>query len=545
VGSGLGEAFRISVTRQARYRPNTYRIFVKQNNQELGYVDLTVEPYVEDWLDKAARAIDPDLRLSTLEQARAFAPDDEQIRDRLLREYKDQKKWAKAAALLEETLAEKPDEKLLVDLLEVYEAENDTEGVISVLRRLIEENPEDVQLRLKLAGVLEKAKKLQEAAKAYEAALKGLDDNGKLAVYKTLGYLYTRMNSPDEAIGAYLKALELDKKDVNLYYNLATLYERTGDKEKADRFLMQAVDLRPEDVENRLELARALLQKGNLQEAEKLLKEVLDKDPKSTKALLLLVNVLDRRGDKKRLKEAYEKLLPLDPDNETVIYNLGVLEYETGQWAKSIPYFEKYLKSHPNDRQVHEFLFDLYKKEKRDQLAFKQAQALIALKPDVVDPYKYAFEYAHAREDYQGVLPLLEKGVKTHPGDMELRQFLVLALLKTGKEDLAMEQLGVIAKEKPKDVGILLQLAKLQEKQGKFKESLDTYEKILEVSPGHKEAEEARVALMLRQARKEEREGNIQEALRLYKRILDILPGHEEAAEAYLRLRIQGLPVEE
>lgn len=533
------------ISKESRYRSNTYRVFVKQGNQELGYVDVTVEPYVEDWLDKAARAIDPDLRLSTLEQARAFAPEDEQIRDRLLQEYKAQKKWSKAAALLEETLSKESDEKRLAELLEVYEAMAHTEGVISVLRRLLKENPDDVQLRLRLAEILEKAKRPQEAVKEYEASLKGLGEKDRIAICKTLGYLYAQMGSFDKAIGAYLKALELDEKDVNLYYNLATLYEKTGNKDKADQFLMQAVRLKPEDLENRLDLAQALLQKGNLQEAEKLLKEVLQKDPKSTKALLLMVKVLEKQNDKETLKGIYERLLALDPDNETVVYNLGVLEYETGQWARSIPHFEKYLKSHPNDVQVHEFLLDLYKKEKMEDPAFREAQALITLKPDRADPYRYAFEYAHSRGNYQSVIPLLEKGVKARPADMELRQFLVLAYLKTGKDDLAVEQLGVMAREKPKDVNVLHQLAALQEKQGKYEEALETHERILEISPQNKEAGEARLSLLLRMARREERQGRIKEAVSLYKKILDAAPGHEEAAEAYLRLRIEAVEKEQ
>jgi len=526
------------------YRSTSYRVFVKQGNSDLGYVDLTVEPYVEDWLDKAARAIDPELRLSTLEQAMAFAPEDEEIRSRLIEEYKARKNWAKAASLIEETLARKTDEKLLPELLEVYETMGDTKGVVSVLRRMIDGSPDDSGLRLRLAAVLEKAKKPQEAVKEYEAALKGLGDKEKLAVYKNLGYLYTHMNSPENAIGAYLQALEIDKKDVNLYYNLATLYEKRGDREKADQFLMQAVNLRPEDLENRIELAEAFFRKGNLTEAERLLKEVLVKDPKSTKALLLMVNVLDKQGDKKSLKEVYEKLLALDPKNETVAYNLGVLEYETGQWAKSIPYFERYLKSHPNEVQVREFLFDLYRKEKKDDSAFKEAQALIALKPESVEPFRYVCEYAHVRQDYQSVIPLIEKGVETHPSDMELRQFLVLALLKTGKEEAATEHLRVLAKAKPKDTGILAHLAALLEKQGKYEEALDNYEKILEFSPGHKEVGGARLSLLLRQARMKERQGNIAEARDLYKKILETAPGHEDASEAYLRLRIRELPLE-
>lgn len=532
------------LSKEDLYRSNTFRVFVKQDNRELGYIDLVVEPYVEDWLDKAARTIDPKRRLSVLEEAHTFAPQDEQIRDRLLQEYKAQGKWAQAASILEAMASKKPEEKTLLELLDVYGTMGNKDGMISVLQRLLKQKPEAVELRLRLAAVLEKAKRTGEAIQAYEASLPGVEKKDKPAIYKTIGYLYTQIQSPEKAIGAYLKALELDKKDVNLYYNLATLYERTGNKEKADQFLMQAVSLKPNDLENRFVLAQALFQKGNLQDAERLLKEILDKDPKSTKALLLLVSVLDKQGDKKRLKEAYKKLLALDPGNETVIYNLGVLEYETGQWAESIPYFEKYLKSHQNDAEVHGFLFDLYRKEKHEDLAFTEAKALTTLKPQEMEPYRYLFDYATARGDYQGIIPFLEKGVKSRPADMELRQFLIVAFLKTGKDDLAMDQLSALAKERPKDVNILLQLATLQEKEGHNKDALETYRKILKLAPGNKEALEASLSLMLEQARLDEAQGRIKEAQQMYKKILDIAPDNQEAGEAYLRLRIKGLPVE-
>jgi FimV-like protein len=449
---------------ETRYRSNTFRAFVKHNNQELGYVDLVVEPFVEDWLDRAARAIDPALRLSVLEEAAAFAPEDEQVGERLIEEYKAQKQWAKAASFLEELLRKKPGEKRLIELLEVYETMADTQGVISVLQRLVKEKPRDAGLRLRLAEALEKARRTQEALKEYEASL-GLVQE-KLPLYKVLGYLYTQTNAPRKAIEAYVKALELDPKDVNLYYNLATLHQRVGEKEKADHYLLQAVSLKPEDLQNRLDLAEALIQKGDKGQAEKLLKEVLDKDPKSVKALLLMVVLLDKQGDKKRLGETYEKLLALDPDNETLLYNLGVLEYESGRWTRSVSYFEKYLKFKPNDPDVHGFLFDLYRKAKLDDQAFATAKTLITLKPDDRGAYVFLFEYAHSRGAYQSVIPFLEKGVKARSDDMELRRLLVFALLRAGKEELAAEQLAVMAREKPKDAEILLQLAALQEKQG-------------------------------------------------------------------------------
>ena len=487
--------------KEALFQQHTIRVFVKEENRDLGYVDLVIEPYVEDWLDKVERTIDPEKRIALLEEARHMAPQDDKIRERLIQEYRSVKRWPQAAKLLEEWVKEKPEEQRLFELYEVYESMKDSEGAVSVLRRLLQKTPDDAELRLRLARTLEKAKKLPEAIREYEAVLSRLDSREKLAIYKTLGFLYTETGDPDKAVSSYLKATELDKKDVNLYYNLATLYEKRGDKEKANQFLAQAVALQPEDVESRLNLAESLFSKGNVDEAQTYLDEVLRRKPDSLRALLLLVQIADKKGDKKRLKELYEKVYALAPDNEIVLYNLAVLEYETGNWGKSLSYFETYLKNHPKDLETLRFLFDLYRKEKKEESAFDTARALISLNAGDPAPYPFVFEHLNARNDFKQMAEIMETGIRARPESVELRQYLVFALLKLGKEEAAAAQLAQLVKLKPKDVNLLLQLARLQEQLDKVKDAMETYKKVLELSPGHQEAEESYLRLRLKELR--------------------------------------------
>ena len=135
------------------------------------------------------------------------------------------------------------------------------------------------------------------------------------------------------------------------------------------------------------------------------------------------------------------------------------------------------------------------------------------------------------------------KGLEYHPTNLDLRKYLILAYLKTGEGARAVEQMKKILEKRPKDVTLLLQLAKVHEKKDNFDDALKTYERILKISPRHKEAEKAYLSLLLRQARLQEKQGKLKEALDTYKKILDISSGHEEAAEAYLRLRLKGLPL--
>ena len=524
------------------FRKYKFRVDVKRFNQLLGHLDILVEPHIEDWLDKAARTIDEERRVKILEQARDFAPDDERIRDRLIETYKSQKKWKKASLMLEKLATEAPNQKVLYSLLEVYEAMGDKEGIILALRMLVDLDPGNLDAQLQLASALEKEKKLKEAIAIYEQILTRVKNEDSLPLHKTLGFLYSKTGQTKKAIASYLKAAEVDEKDVNLFYNLSFLYERTGQKEKADFYLAKAVSLETGDVESRLKLAERALEKGTLLEAEKYLSEVLKLKPDSVRGLSLLAKVKEKQGDKEKLKQAYRKLLFLDPKNETLIYNMGVLERETGNLNSSVSYFKKYLKSHPKDAQVHEFLFDIYQKQKNADMAFRQAQILTLIRPKEVKYYNHMFEYLNRRAEYKKIISVMKTGLKSLPNNLDLREYLVVAYLKTGDEDLALEQMKKMLEKRQKDVTLLLQIATLQEKAGKQDETLTTYKKILDISPKHKEAQKAYLRLMLQQAKIEEEEENYKKALESYKKILDISPTHEEASEAYLRLRLKVLP---
>jgi len=443
-----------------------FKVELKYRNRALGHVNILIEPDLGDWLAKADRTIDGVRKIALLEKALTHEPDNTRLTEKLIEAYKSGKKWSQAAAALEKTAEKRPDLKVLNDLLEIYENLSNREGIISVAKRLIPLNPDDAALKIRLADLLEEAGKLGEAITAYEAALKNMDKEERVPVYKTLGYLYMRTDQPEKAITCYLNALEGDQKDVNLYYNLADLYERSGQQAKADGYLTKALELKTEDIEGRLGLAGRLIQRGKLKQAEAYLNEVLKKNPNSLEALIFLMTIAEKRADKDALLKLYQKIHALDPKNETVIFNLGALEYEAGRLDKSEPYFKKYLAGHPKDKETHAFLFDIYKRLKKDDLAFKEAQALVSLDPKGMASYYYMVEYLNERSDYKKIIDITKKGLEIQSEDMDLREYLVLAYLKTGKEDSAFQEMQKILKMRPKDVLMLLQFAQLQEKRG-------------------------------------------------------------------------------
>lgn len=522
----------------------SFRLNLKHFNEDLGYVDLEVEPYVEDWLDKADRTIGAERKAEILENALKFHPEDKKIRDRLIKLYISTERWEQAALLLETAAKERPGQEVYSDLLKVYEAISMNDKVISVLRKLIEFELDNLDLRFRLAIILEETGSLLKSVAEYEKILGIAAKEELLPVYQALGFLYTETGQLDKAISAYLNAAALDEYDVNLYHNLSLLYEKTGQGNKADQYLAKAVEMESGDTESRFKLIESLINKGNFKEAEKHLNEILKNKPNSRKALLYMVSIAEKQGDKEGLKSHYLNILSLEPENEVVIYNLGVLEYETGNLAKAVPFMEKYIKNHPEDVAVRAILFDIYDKLKEDDLAYNEAMSIINLKPMDISYYHYVFKYLFEREEYNKLIKAIEGGLKVLPKEIDLRKYLVLAYLKIEKEDLAIGQIEEILKITPEDITLLFQLGSLQEKQGDFEGAANAFKKILEQSPDHKEAKEAYLKTLLLWARHKESQDDLKGALNIYKEIIDTDPGHEDAGEAYLRLRFQVLPDE-
>lgn len=499
-GSLKYEEMRLSdlLNEQDLFSLQSFRIWIKHRNKNLGFMDLKVQLYAEDWLDKSNRTIDSAKRLSILEQGYHLIPDDRGLRQRLIDEYISQKLWKKAASMLE-VLAEKDsDLEIIGELLSIYRAMSDKDGMISALKRIIALAPDDSDARSQLAEILEETGNITMAIEENQALLKRVSKTEKLPIYKTLGYLYSKTGKDKNAISSYLEAVKLDETDANLYFNLSYLYEKIHQDEKAYYFLEKAIKLKPGDEEGLLKLARWLSSKGDFSDSLKYLNDILLKNPKNIEAHYLTAQIMEKQGKKQELKKVYKDILNLDPDNETVIYNLGSLEYESGNLKEGLKYFRIYSKLHPKDISIHEIIFDIYQKLKDEEMAFKQAQILVDLNSKRLALYQFIFNYLNARAGFDMIIDIMEKGSKSNPDQIELMEYLVFAYLKTGDDERAIKQMEKIVQIKPADINRWMQIAKLKEKNNEFSDALKAYKKVLDLSPNHEDAQEGYLRLRLK-----------------------------------------------
>ncbi|MBW1928963.1 MAG: tetratricopeptide repeat protein [Deltaproteobacteria bacterium] len=474
------------------------KIHVKHYNQDAGYVIFQVKPFVGDWLEKASRTIDQERRIKVLEEALRKVPDSEEIRQRLLKEYLKAGKLDRASKMLEKMAKRRPSKELLHQLLGLYKKMGSDKGVVSVLKRLIQLNPKDLEPRYALAEFMEKKGKLSKAIAQYRAILKIAPPENRFDLYVQLGYLNAKIGKIKQAIYYYEKAAALHKKDENLYYNLSYLYEKLGKKDVADSYLEKALRLKSSDLEGRIKLAERWIERGKFKKAKVLLNQVLKKRPNNLKALLLMMKVAEKKGTRAELKGIYRKILKLKPNNATVLYNLGALEYEDGQLKSAANHLKRYITAHPKDKAAHSLLFDIYKGMGKADRAAKEAKTLLSLGVADFELYDYLFEYLKDKRDYGQLEALMKKGVKRYPKNAQLRKYLLFAYLSQDKEEEAMAEMEQILKLEPKNVELWFHLAKLREKHERYGEAMAAYKRVVELAPDNDEAAEAYLKLRLR-----------------------------------------------
>jgi len=200
---------------------------------------------------------------------------------------------------------------------------------------------------------------------------KRLSANG----FYTLGFLYSRLERPVEALEAF-NTVKLAQPDfVPVYLVLGRLYFTLRQLEQAVGVFTEGLELAAEDdKENRREflfsLATVYHEKGDNSKTESHLKKVLKDNPDYAPALNYLGYFYAERG--RKLKEArrmINRALEKEPENGHYIDSLGWVLFKMGKNEEALKYIKASLKVLGEHAEVYEHLGDIYHAMGQDEQA--------------------------------------------------------------------------------------------------------------------------------------------------------------------------------
>jgi tetratricopeptide (TPR) repeat protein len=174
-------------------------------------------------------------------------------------------------------------------------------------------------------------------------------DPSDAGAHNNLGVLYYNKGLHEEAVSAFMSALELDPKMEVAQRNLEIAYSNTGYYDTRIPELKDRLRLRPDDREARWELGRTFSLLGQHAEAVEQFRALLEHRPGDVGGLLQLALAEKQAGNMESAQTLLERALALDPDSAQLHVTLGELLYHRGSSSEALRLLERAVAVNPDN----------------------------------------------------------------------------------------------------------------------------------------------------------------------------------------------------
>lgn len=188
------------------------------------------------------------------------------------------------------------------------------------------ENPDDLEITLALASLLQEDEKLREAATLLEEfqTKRGQSDT---RVLFTLGVLYDKLRDWENSVGYMKKILEIDPDNAHALNYVGYTYAEHGILlEEAEAMIVRAIELMPDNGFIIDSLGWVYYKQGRFAKSVETLTRAAELSPADAIIWEHLGDALLKNGLLAKAREAYTRALELDPESEKLPGKLDELQ---------------------------------------------------------------------------------------------------------------------------------------------------------------------------------------------------------------------------
>lgn len=266
--------------------------------------------------------------------------------------------------------------------------EGDYEEGVKYFRKVQKADPHSIHPRLKIAMLLIRLGKIEEAEQELKEAKKIDPDNFDVSL--ALIFLYSYANREKELEGEY------------------------------ENFLKSAVKLKPEDKKIAEYLAQYYLYKKNFKEAITIYEAILSKDTEYIEGIFWLGYLYEEIGERKDAVAIWKKGLSIAPAHSLILNSLGYVYAEEGiNLDEAEQMIKQALAGEPNNGAYLDSMGWVYYKKKDYPQAEKYLKQAIELVKDPVI-YEHLGDLYIAREDIETAVKFYKEGLQYFPEDQNL-----------------------------------------------------------------------------------------------------------------------------
>jgi tetratricopeptide (TPR) repeat protein len=359
-------------------------------------------------------------------------------------------------------------------LASFYEDQEMYGNLLDVLRKLADENPDNLHYELQKARAQILAGHPDSAMIAYEALIKkNPEEREFLSPYATL--LFDR-GKYAEARTIFQKLIKSQPENPIYHFFLGSIGMELKDRAQAEAELKKAIDLDGKVPEYWAKLASFYIKEGQEQKALDLLDKMgeakdwyasyiqgivftqvakkLEADQKAAEANPGAPRDTAAAAQAKRFREQgvgyFKKALELEGSNRRVLFELGVALEQLGKRGESIDVMKKLVKLDSSDATILNYLGYMLVEEGRElDYAGQLIDRALTFEPEngaFLDSKGWLY---YKKQDFPKARKYIEQAVAHIPQDTTILEHYALILEKLGQSDKAMEKWRQILKLDP------------------------------------------------------------------------------------------------
>jgi len=258
--------------------------------------------------------------------------------------YTDRGDTDKATTHFEQAIREHPQQiDLYINLAKIVQ-KDDTPRALNLCQQALQKDPDSEPAHNAIAEQFYLDRDYTSALKHYQAVQKISPQS--LEASFNLGRTYFALDKSADAIKHYQSVLQQSPQHINTLNNLAKVYDRNGQAEQADEYYNKALALDPDNSAIITNLARLVLQQGDYEKSEDIFLQAIKANPENDNACFGLAQAYTELGQTDKAIEYYERVLEINSDSIEAPYLLEGLRSKSAKSAESNKYianlFDKY-----------------------------------------------------------------------------------------------------------------------------------------------------------------------------------------------------------
>jgi tetratricopeptide (TPR) repeat protein len=348
------------------------------------------------------------------------------------------------------------DDHLLLGRL--YRLNNDLQKAESQFKTAVKLQPDSEEAVTTLAYLYNEE---GDTARATQV-LSSIPDPARSAkLYSALGYTYEQQKEYKRAIGAYKRAIELDRDNLDAFRGLAQNLMNDGQTDAALEQYKIIADANPEDAQTYLHMAEIYRKSGKFDLALENLKKVESMVQDSIEVPYNIAAVYQAQG---RYDEAIQVLQPLLKKTEKPDNN-----YSQGERSNRAVFLER--------------LGTIYRDNSNQQLALETFRKMLTLGDEnAVRGYQQIIDTYRETKQWQQATDAAKEAVQKLPNDRSLKMVYAAQLADMGKGDAGLQLVKALLKGAPDDREVYVTLAQMYSRLRRWPEAEEALDKAEQLS---------------------------------------------------------------